>query len=78
MTQIPTHMDQVNFANGNEGKVNITFTPNLLAQFCYYKGIDSSEYINFDQTDKESLVEIIKEMAKLLIEVGEDYRESKK
>jgi len=63
-----------------EGLVKVTpnFTPNILAQIAYYKGVEVSEFINFETTDKDALAEIIKEMSKLLVEVGTDYRVSKK
>lgn len=77
MSKITTNMEQTISSNGEEIKVNITFEPNVLAQLCYYKGIDVSEYIDFETSPKEKLAELVQEMSKLLIEVGEDYRNSR-
>ncbi len=62
----------------NMYKLNLAFSPNIIAQFCYYQGIDVTEFIDFETCSNEQLKEIIQEMTRLLIEVGEDYRESRK
>jgi len=56
----------------NKFKVSPSFSAKALANMAYYKGVDVASFIQWELNDKESLIEVITEMSKLLVSLYEE------